>query len=111
MYDVRRLDDKRDMVGGTLVAGCILPMLVSGPSLFLTLRKAMPESGISEKVTKLSTARQLTEHDRRLYMDDAFVHNLATHLAKAMQEYGVPKVAAAFRAALIFHANERGDGR
>lgn len=71
----------------------------------------MPESGVLDEVTRLSTARQLTEHDRRLVLNDAVVYNMASVIAKAMQEYGVPKIAAAFRAALIFHANERGDGR
>ena len=61
----------------------------------------MTESGISEKVKALSAARQLTGHDRRLYLNDPIVHNIATMLAKAMLEYGIPKVAAAFRAALF----------
>lgn len=108
MYDVRRLDDNRNVVGSTFLAGALLLLLVYGLSL---VHKAMTESGISDKITMLTTYRRLTEHDRRLYMNDAFVYNLATNLAKAMQKYGVPKIAAAFRAALIFHANERGDGR
>jgi len=63
-------------------------------------------SGISEKVIGLVRAMYLTEHDRRLVLNDAVAYNLASALAKAMRELGVPKVAAAFRAALVWQARE-----
>lgn len=107
MYDVRRLDDNRNMVGSISFAGALYPMLGYGLPLVRKVRNAMTESGISDKITKLSTARRLTEHDRRLVLNDAIVYNMASTLAKAMQEYGVPKIAAAFRAALVWQARER----
>lgn len=64
----------------------------------------MPESGILDEVTRLSTARRLTEHDRRMFMDDVMVNYIASQLARAMREYGVPKIAAAFRVALVWQA-------
>ncbi len=71
----------------------------------------MAENGISEKLKNLSAnrylERRMTEHDRRLILNDAVAYNLASALTKAMQESGVPKVAAAFRAALIWHAHEK----
>ena len=67
----------------------------------------MSESGISDKVERLSVARRLTEHDRRLFMDDVMVNYIASQLARAMQEYGVPKIAAAFRVALVWQERER----
>jgi len=51
----------------------------------------MTESGISEKVKNLDTARRMTEHDRRLILNDAVAYNLASALAKAMQEHGCQK--------------------
>ena len=64
------------------------------------------KSGVLKKLNKRSSARRLTEHDRRLVLNDAVAYNLASALAKAMQEYGVPKVAAAFRAALVWQSRE-----
>ena len=104
MYDVRRLDDNRNMVGGTSFAVSLFHMLDYGLSL---VHKAMTESGISDRIIKLSTARQLTEHDRRLVLNDNVAYNMASALAKAMQEYGVPKIAAAFRVALVWQERER----
>lgn len=67
----------------------------------------MTESGVSEKVIELVRAMYLTEHDRHLVLNDAVAYNLASALAKAMQEHGVPKIAAAFRAALVWQSRER----
>lgn len=67
----------------------------------------MSESAISEKFLEISRERHLIEHDRRLVLNDAVAYNLASALAKAMQEHGVPKVAAAFRAALVWQSRER----
>ena len=58
-------------------------------------------SGVSNKLIKLSSANRMTEHDRLLFMNDVIVYNMASAFAQVMQEYGVPKIAAAFRAALI----------
>ena len=67
----------------------------------------MTESGISDRLRRLSATQHLTAHDARLLRNDAIVHTIATHLAKAMQEYGIPKIAAAFRAALVMHIREK----
>jgi len=66
----------------------------------------MTESGISDKIRRLSATQHLTAHDARLLRNDAVVYTMATHLAKAMQEYGISKIAAAFRAALVMHSRE-----
>lgn len=70
----------------------------------------MTESGILKRLeTETVVAVHLTAHDARLFMNDPIVHNAAQQLAMWMKEFGVPKVAAAFRAALILHAREQNE--
>ena len=53
-----------------------------------------------ERLRYLRASYKLTIHDAKLFGNDAVVHNVATQLFLAMEEHGIPKIAAAFRAAL-----------
>ena len=46
---------------------------------------------------------RMTGHDKRLYNNDPVVHNVATQLVVAMKEFGILKVASAFRAAVAIY--------
>ena len=70
----------------------------------------MCDSGISKEIKRRLTIMQMTEHDARLFMNDPIVHNASSYLAKLMLEYGVPKIAAAFRAALVLYNREKRSG-
>lgn len=103
MYDILRLDDNRKLVGGTSFAGALLPVLDYGLSLFLKVRKAMSELKRMrpiERIRYLRASYKLTVHDAKLFGNDAVVHNVATQLFLAMEEHGILKITAAFRAAL-----------
>lgn len=70
----------------------------------------MTESGILKRLeTETVVAVHLTAHDARLFMNDPIVNRIASTLALAIREYGVPKIAAAFRAALILYAREENE--
>ena len=110
MYDVRRLEDNRNMVGSASFAGPLLPMLAYGLSLVSNVRKAMSDFANMRPVDRLryfSASFKLNAHDGRLFRNDVIVNTVATHLAIAMETHGIPKIAAAFRAALalIEHQN------
>lgn len=66
----------------------------------------MTESGILNRLERESAVVHLTAHDARLFRNDPIVYNIASALTLAMKEYGIPKVAAAFRAALILQDKE-----
>lgn len=78
-----------------------------------------------DRLRYLRASYKLTTHDAKLFGNDAVVHNVATQLFLVMEEHGIPKIAAAFRAALamlehqaqkevfeeVEHAKRANDGR
>ena len=48
-----------------------------------------------ERLRYLRASYKLTIHDAKLFGNDAVVHNVATQLFLAMEEHGIPKIAAA----------------
>jgi hypothetical protein len=69
----------------------------------------MTESGISDRLQRSLATQNLTAHDAYLLTNDPIVYNIATVLTLAIREYGIPKIAAAFRAALILSAREENE--
>ena len=53
-----------------------------------------------ERLRAMTASYKLTQHDRKLLANDPLVHNLAIQLERAIDEYSIEQVAAAFRAAL-----------
>lgn len=53
-----------------------------------------------DRIRYFEASFKLNAHDGRLFRNDVIVNTVATHLARAMEIHGIPKIAAAFRAAL-----------
>ncbi len=58
-----------------------------------------------KRMRLLQASYRLTFHDGRLLNNDPFVYNLAHHLVRAMDEYSINQVTAAFRGALAIYAD------
>lgn len=53
-----------------------------------------------DRLRYFSASFKLNAHDGRLFRNDVIVNTVATQLFLVMEEHGIPKIAAAFRAAL-----------
>lgn len=66
-----------------------------------------PESSTIKRLRDHEASFRMTEHDARLFRDDAVVNQVAHVLAQIIIDYGVAKCAAAFRASLVIARQAR----
>lgn len=69
----------------------------------------IPISDVFDEAMKrnyIARSPEMTDHDKRLFQNDPIVYQLAKNMTQAMMEFGIKKVAAAFRAALVMCRRE-----